>query len=62
MQPPGKGGKNVYIFGQGHMTKMAAMPVYGKYLKNLLLQNHSADCLKTWNVAFEENVFLSLYK
>ena len=26
----------VYINGPGHMTKMAAMPIYGKYLKNLL--------------------------
>ena len=23
----------------GHMTNMAAMPIYGKTLKNLLLQN-----------------------
>ena len=23
----------VYINGIGHMTKMAAMPIYGKYLK-----------------------------
>ena len=23
----------------GHMTNMAAMPIYGKNLKNLLLQN-----------------------
>ena len=30
MQPPGKGGKKVYIFGPGHMTNMVAMPIYGK--------------------------------
>ena len=41
MQPSSKGGKKVYIFGPGHMTKMAALPVYGKNLKkNLLSQNH----------------------
>ena len=27
-------GKKVYINGTGHMTKMAAMPIYGKNLKN----------------------------
>ena len=55
MQPPGKGG-GVYIFGLGHMTKMAAMPIYGKNLKNNLLQNHWATCLETKNVAFGELV------
>ena len=40
MQPLDRGGKKVYIFHPGHMTKMAAMPIYGKNLKkNLLLQN-----------------------
>ena len=39
MQPLDRGGKKVYIFRPGHMTKMAAMPIYGKKLKNLLLQN-----------------------
>ena len=38
--PPWEGGTKVYINGPGHMTKMAAMPIYGKYLKSLLLQNH----------------------
>ena len=27
------GGKKVYIFRQDHMTKMDAMPIYGKNLK-----------------------------
>ena len=30
MEPPWEGGKKVYINGPGHMTKMAAMPIYGK--------------------------------
>ena len=34
-----------------HMTKMAATPIYGKPLKNLLLQNQKASDLKTWYVA-----------
>ena len=51
MQPLGKGGKKIYIFCPGHITKMATLPIYGKNLKNLLLQNHQADCLETWYVA-----------
>ena len=36
----------------GHMTKMAATPVYGKKpFKNLLLQNQEANDLGTWYVA-----------
>ena len=34
----------------GHMTNMAAMPIYGKNLKNLL-QNQLTDDLETWYVA-----------
>ena len=30
---PAKRGKNVYILGLGHMTKIGAMPKYGKNLK-----------------------------
>ena len=33
MQPLDRGGKKVYIFRPGHMTKMAAMPIYRKNLK-----------------------------
>ena len=32
VKPPLEGGLNVYINGPGHMTKMAAMPIYGKNL------------------------------
>ena len=28
-----KGGKKVYIYGPGHMTKVAAMPIYGENFK-----------------------------
>ena len=51
MEPPWEGGTKVYINGPGHMTKMAAMPIYGKKLKNLLLQNHKSYDLETWHVA-----------
>ena len=33
VEPPWEGGTEVYINGPGHMTKMAAMPIYGKNLK-----------------------------
>ena len=39
MQRLDRGGKKVYIFCPGHMTKMAAKPIYDKNLKNVLLQN-----------------------
>ena len=32
VEPPWQGGKKVYINGQGHMTKMAAMAIYSKTL------------------------------
>ena len=32
-EPPWDGGTKVCSNGPGHMTKMAAMPVYGKNLK-----------------------------
>ena len=33
VEPPWEGGKKVYINGLGHMTKMAATPIYGKNLQ-----------------------------
>ena len=32
VEPPWQGAKKVYINGLGHMTKMAAMPIYSKNL------------------------------
>ena len=32
VEPPWEGGTKVCINGPGHMTKMAAMPIYGKDL------------------------------
>ena len=32
VEPPWEGGTKVYINGPGHMTKMAARPIYGKNL------------------------------
>ena len=33
VEPPWEGGTKFYLNGPGHMTKMAAMPIYGKNLK-----------------------------
>ena len=33
VEPPWEGGTKVCINGPGHMTKMAATPIYGKNLK-----------------------------
>ena len=48
VEPPWDGGMKVCIRGPGHMTKLAAMPIYGK---NLLLRNRWADLHETWYVA-----------
>ena len=49
--------------GPGHMTKMAATPIYGKKtFKNLLLQNQKADDLGTWYVALGMRGLPSLFK
>ena len=47
VEPPWEGRTKVYINGPGHMTKMAARPIYGKNLKNLLLQNQKSYDLET---------------
>ena len=47
----------------GHMTKMAARPIYGKKpFKNLLLQNRLADFHETWFVASGTPAHHSLFK
>ena len=62
LEPPWEGGTKVYINGPGHMTKMADMPIYGKNLKNLLLQNQKSYDLETWHVASGTQALQSLYK
>ena len=34
VEPPWEGGKKLYLSGPGHMTKLAATPIYGKNLQN----------------------------
>ena len=61
MDPPWEGGTKVYINGPGQMTKMAAMPIYSKNLKNLLLQNQKSYDLETLHVASGAQALQSLY-
>ena len=53
----------VYINGQGHMTKMAAMAINSKKkkIKNLL-QNQKAYDFETWNEALRNGGLQNLYK
>ena len=54
----------VYIKGQGHMTKMAAMAINckKKINKNLLLQNQKAYDFETWHGALRNGGLQKLYK
>ena len=63
VEPPWEGGMKVYINGPGHMTKMAAMPIYHivKTFKNLLQNQESYD-LETWHAASETQALHILYK
>ena len=52
----------ICLTGPGHMTKMAAMLIYGKkHNKNLLLRNQKADDLETWCAASGARVLPSLF-
>ena len=51
----------VYINGQGHMTKMAAMAINSNFL-NLLLQNQKAYDFETWHEALRNGGLQNLYK
>ena len=46
----------------GHMTKIAAMPIYGKNSKSHLLWNQKIDDLESWYAAFGTQVLPSLFK
>ena len=61
MELPWDGGMKVCSNSPGHMAKMAAMPIYGKNLKNLL-RNQKAYDLETWSVASGVQVLPNLFK
>ena len=55
------GGMKVCSNGPGHMTKMVAMPIYGKTVKNLL-RNQTSDDLESWYASSGARVQPSLLK
>ena len=57
-----EGGTKVYKNGLGHMTKMAATPIYGKNFKNIPLQKQKSYDLETLHAASGAHVLQSLYK
>ena len=62
MDPPWDGEKKAYLNGPGHLTKMAAMPIYGKNIKNFLLLNQKADYLESLYAALGTRVLPKLFK
>ena len=54
-------GTNVCSNGPGHMTKMAAMPIYGKNLKKSS-PKQKADVLETWYASLGALILPSLLK
>ena len=62
MEAPWDGEMNVCSNGCGHMTKMSAMPKYGKTLKALLLWNQKADDLESWYGALGTQVLPDFLK
>ena len=52
----------IYTKELGHMTNMVAMPIYGKTLKNLLLQKQKSNDIETWYVALSMQVLQRLFK
>ena len=51
MEPCVRGGLKIYTNGHGPLIKMAAMPIYGKTVKNLLLQNQESFGAESWYIA-----------
>ena len=60
VEPPWEGGKKDYINGPGHMTKMAATPIYGQKL--LCDRFVIAELLPFSDVFFSISTNVSLWK
>ena len=63
VEPPWEGRKKFYINGSGHMTKMIAMPIYGKNFKksspkDLIVMRHYV--LKLYKVYINDDPVLAL--
>ena len=55
-----EGGTNVFINKPGHMTKMAAMPIYGKYPSKIF--SSGTDFNETWHEELGTRVLQCVYK
>ena len=62
VEPPWDDGTKDCSNGLGHMTNMAAMPIYSKTLTKNLLWNQKADDLESWYAASGTRVLPSLFK
>ena len=62
VQPPLDGETKVWTNSLGHMTKMAAMPIYGKNSKSHLLLDQKVDDLESWYAALGIQVLPNLFK
>ena len=58
MEPPWEGGKKVYINGPGHMTKMAATPIYGKIFQKYFFYRTNSPMIMKLRM---EHLELNLY-
>ena len=61
VEPPWEWEAKICSNGPGHVSKMAAMPIYDKTF-NLLLWNILADVLETWYTALGTCVLPILFK
>ena len=59
MEPPWEVGKKVYINGTGHMTKMAAMLIYGKNIQKIFSYRTNSPIIMKLGI---EQYVLKLYK
>ena len=55
-------GTKVYLVGLDHVSKMAAMSIFGKNSLNLLLQNTKAKDFKTLCVALDTRALQNIFK
>ena len=62
VKTPWDRGMKVCSNGLGHITNMAAMPIYDNNLKKNLLWHQTADDLKGWYAASGIQVLPSLFK
>ena len=60
MEPPWEGGKKFYINGSGHMTKMIAMPIYGKNFKKIFSYRFNCPMFKLYKVYINDDPVLTL--